>query len=362
MKEKHFQTIELDARCSGQEGVDMRKFMKNCGIIALSMIGIGIIFSIISGVNRGWQPIPVGRILASVTNGRINLPGAWTYHSWESGWDNYWDNWDEYWDNWGDMSWSKLDVLDDLSGDQSSMVNAPGAFDAITGERKEYSPGSGIQNLEVDICAYYMEICPSKDGEFHVETANESNLQCYVKNQTLYLKSEHHRSHHAGNLRGIRLYVPEGCVFSKVDMDIDAGSLQLGALTTDKAEFEIGAGEILGKGASIGKLEISLGAGSAEFKEMQVNDLSVDVGMGSMEFDGSIQNKGEVECGMGSVSMKLAGKETDFNYDIESAMGSVIIGTQEYSGLASGKKINNAANKKIDIDCAMGSIEISFQE
>ena len=329
----------------------MGKFMKNCGIIALSMLGIGIIFSIISGVNRGWQPIPVGRILASVTNGRINLPSVWTYHSWESGWDSYWDNWDEYWDNWGDWS-----------GGQNATVNTPDTFDAITGERKEYSPGSGIQNLEVDICAYYMEICPSQDGEFHVETANESNLQCYAKNQTLYLKSSHHRSHHAGNLRGIRLYVPEGTVFSKVDMDIDAGSLQLGALTTDKAEFEIGAGEILGKGGQIGKLEISLGAGSAEFKEMQVNDLSVDVGMGSMEFDGSIQNKGNVECGMGSVSMNLAGKETDFNYDIESAMGSVIIGAREYSGLASGNKINNAANKKIDIDCAMGSIEIFFQE
>lgn len=344
----------------------MGKFMKNCGIIALSMIGIGIIFSVISGVNRGWQPIPVGRILASVTNGRVKLPGSWTYHSWESDWDSYWDNWDEYWDHWGDMDWNEkgitLDTLDDLADAQSSIVNTLGTFDEIIGVRKEYPLGSGIQELEVDICAYYMEICPSKDGEFHVETANESDLQCYVKNQTLYLKSAHHRSHHAGNLRGIRLYVPEGTVFSKVDMDIDAGSLQLGALTTDKAEFEIGAGEILGKGAQIGKLEISLGAGSAEFKEMQVNDLSVDVGMGSMEFEGSIQSKGEVECGMGSVSMKLAGRETDFNYDIESAMGSVIIGTQEYSGLANGTKINNAANKKIEIDCAMGSTEISFQE
>ncbi|MCM1186065.1 MAG: DUF4097 family beta strand repeat-containing protein [Lachnoclostridium sp.] len=308
--------------------------MKRCGIIALSMIGAGIILSVVSGINRGWRPISLGRVW-----NWVNLPGVWN-----------WDDWDDYWDHWGDGDIG-LNGID----------NIPDTLDAITGERKEYSLGSGIQNLEVEICAYYMEICPSQDGEFHVETVNESDLQCYVQNRTLYLKSTHHREHHT-TMRGIRLYVPEGTVFSKVDMEMDAGELQLGALAADKAEFEIGAGELLGKGAQIGKLELSLGAGSAELKEMQISELTAGVGMGSMEFDGSIQNKGDVECGMGSVSMKVAGQETDFNYDIESAMGSVIIGTREYSGMASGTKINNQAAKKIDIDCAMGSIEIHFQE
>lgn len=343
----------------------MAKFMKNCGIIALGMIGIGIILSIISGINRGWKPIPIGELVYSATNGRIRIPGVWTYYGWEY-WDNYWDNWDGHWkqwgDNWKDMELVDLDDIDNWHGSQKG--NVPGTFDEITGDRNQYSPGSGIQNLDVDISEYYMEICTSQDGEFHVETANGSNLQCYVKNNTLYLETPHH-THRTGDLlyeKGVRLYVPEGTVFSKVDVDFGAGALQMGNLTADKMDVDFGMGWISAQGNKIGTLDISIGGGSAELRETQVDTLTVEVGMGSMEFDGSLQNKGDVECGMGSITMQLDGKDTDFNYDIESAMGSVTIGTREYGGLAQGRKINNGAAKKITIECAMGSIEISFSK
>lgn len=317
----------------------MTKFMKNCSIIALGMIGAGIIFSIISGVSRGWKAIPLGELLASATHGRVQIPSIWPYSNGS--------NWESY-----------LDGLDD-------MPKILEGYDAIDGDRKEYSIEGDVQKLKVETGACIMEVGKSEDGDFHVETVNMKDFQCYVKGGTLYLKSTQHVNHINDALqtsRGVKLYVPEGTAFSDIDIEFGAGSIELGDLTADKIELDIGAGWVSGQEINVNKMAVSIGSGSATLKEVTADNFSVEVGMGSLEFSGSIQSKADVECAMGSVEMELEGAEADFNYDIESAMGSLQIGKHDYSGLAKEKKINNGASKKIEVECAMGSIEISFKE
>lgn len=321
----------------------MKKFMKGCSIAAICMLGVGMLLSVISGIARGWTAIPIGDLLSSATHGMVQLPNTiWDYH--------------------------ELRILDDDWSDlfdEEDIQEFTDVYENISGERKEQSVGNDIQKLKVEVGECAMEFCKSEDNEFHVETINMENFKCYVKDNTLYLESTHHINHLTGDAwkkRGVRLYVPEGAAFSEVDIEFGAGSLELADFTADKVELDIGAGVVMGQEISAGKMEISLGAGSAELKEMQVGEASMDVGMGMLEFDGSIQNKADIECGMGSVSMKLLGAEEDFNYEIEGAMGSVEIGSHDYSGLAQERKINNGADKKIEVDCAMGSIEISFKD
>ena len=65
---------------------------------------------------------------------------------------------------------------------------------------------------------------------------------------------------------------------------------------------------------------------------------------------------------MGRIELTAAGKEQDYNYELEVGMGSVTVGAGEFGGMAVEKTIDNSAVKKMDIECGMGSVEIGFED
>jgi len=97
-------------------------------------------------------------------------------------------------------------------------------------------------------------------------------------------------------------------------------------------------------------------------KQFEAGKLNAEVGMGSLEASGDIRSNANLECAMGSIDLKLAGKETDFNYNFEGAMGSVTVGKSEYSGIAQERSVDNDAAKDLELECSMGSITVKFTE
>jgi hypothetical protein len=64
---------------------------------------------------------------------------------------------------------------------------------------------------------------------------------------------------------------------------------------------------------------------------------------------------------MGNITMQLEGEEEDFDYELDCVTGNLRIGDTEYSGLASSREVDNNAIKKMDLQCAMGNIEVEFE-
>ena len=64
---------------------------------------------------------------------------------------------------------------------------------------------------------------------------------------------------------------------------------------------------------------------------------------------------------MGELQLKLAGTQTDFNYDLSCGMGELTVGDDSYTGMAKEKQINNNAVKNMDLECAMGSVSVQFE-
>ena len=56
----------------------------------------------------------------------------------------------------------------------------------------------------------------------------------------------------------------------------------------------------------------------------------------------------------------LDGKESDHNYQLETSMGSMSIGDNEFAGMASERTMNYGADSDFDLTCSMGSMEIYF--
>jgi hypothetical protein len=63
---------------------------------------------------------------------------------------------------------------------------------------------------------------------------------------------------------------------------------------------------------------------------------------------------------MGNLTMALTGSEDAHSYDVECSMGSVMIGGQSYSGVAEAGW--GSADSHLEIECAMGNVEISFEK
>lgn len=287
----------------------MRKFMKICTMVSLGLLGGGLLLAMISGMGRGWSVIPWGKVM--------------------------------------------------------SLADFYGLWENLGGTKKEYAMGSGIRKLDIDIGGYYMAVVRSSDENFRVETINEKNFQCYVTGDTLHLEASNTRfpeDFQGGRpKRAVRLYVPAGVPFSDVDITLGAGAMAVEELTADEASVDVGAGTVWGQGMRIGSTNVSIGAGMMQLMDAQMGELSLEVGAGILEFDGSIEKEVDADCGMGSVSLTLKGRAEDFNYQLKCDMGSLTIGGQDYSGFALEKTISHGAAKEMDLACAMGNIEVLFQ-
>lgn len=209
---------------------------------------------------------------------------------------------------------------------------------------QSFKAGS-VTKLNVEAGACQIEFVPSRDGDFHVTVQGADGYDCYVEENTLCINGVPDHVVKLVKDRGkIILAVPEGYSFEQIELSLGAGQI------TGNAEL------------SAEKVEIELGAGDISLSALNTDSLDAEVGMGSLALWGDIRREADVECAMGTVEMQLAGTATDFNYQIEIVSGSVNIGGQSVGAMAQERDIDNDAPKDFRLECAMGSIDLTFLE
>lgn len=135
-----------------------------------------------------------------------------------------------------------------------------------------------------------------------------------------------------------------------------------GDLHLETADLQIGVGELYVEDVDAGELKLEVGAGSAVADWFTADELDVEVGVGTVDVSGNTRRQADLVCGVGSLVYTAAGKETDFNYNLECGLGELNIGDDSYSGLDVEQTIDNRAQKTMNIACDVGSTDIDFQE
>ena len=135
-------------------------------------------------------------------------------------------------------------------------------------------------------------------------------------------------------------------------------------LTAKKISISVGAGEceVLEKLAAQDKMSVEVDAGTISLQELETEELEINGGVGEFTAELIRAEKIDIEGGVGSVEVTVAGRESDYSYDIECGVGSVAVGDSDYSGLGSSKSIENPGNKEIQIECGVGNVEVSFED
>ncbi len=297
----------------------MKKFMKTCAILALIMIVAGIAMTGMAGAIKGPEVIATAKDYISNSMDKLD-------------------------------SGVRFDIETDMNFDS----NAP----VLAGDTQQTYSVSEVKNLEVEVGTCELTIGQSEDESIHVNVEGAGNYQGYLSGDTLCLKLIRPTEIAATLSTGeeginlnldtsackMQLLLPADFAFEDVKLSLGAGTVD--ATTPFRAE----------------SLELELAAGEVTVSNLEVNKLNAEVGAGSLTLNGIISQKADLECGMGELSLKITGGKADFNYQVEVAAGEVTIGNESFGGIAGERKIDNNASKDINVECAMGSVEITFTE
>lgn len=320
----------------------MRKFMKWCAIIALILLLLGLAMAVVAGSMEGTAK--VNELVESVTGGRVHLnlePSS----------------------NWGitigEDDWMNTGVLYDI--DENMIFDND--YDVFKGDVEKFALGNNVKNLDIEAggCAFYFKT--SDDDNFYVEAKETGKFQCYVKNDTLYVKTTRTVSDWDDyDDCEIILSIPGDCKFEEVDVELGAGLLEMADVAAKEMDLEVGAGQIKADYMQADTCDIEVGMGEIIVEDMQVTKVNAEVGMGHLQLDGTILGDVSAECSMGAIEMNLTGSAEEFNYTVEAAMGNVTIDGESYSGLSQDQVIKNSADKNMNVECAMGDIQVMFEE
>ncbi len=299
----------------------MKKFIKFCIVIVILIIGMGFLLPAAMRFRDG-SNAPYD-FFVKVTGGKNLLEGI------KEGADALLD--------------SVLERYESLEGfdiDDATIFDKEVAIESGNIERTFEHMNASVLNVEIGGCA--LEILDSQDGSARVVAENVGKFQAYQKGQELRITSTRKAKENAEDSR-ITLYLPAGYGWEAVDL-------------------EVGAGQILAEGLKVDELDISVEAGEIRLSGMEAGSLSAEVGVGNFVAQGNVTGSVEAECSMGNLELHLAGSSTDYDYELQCVAGNIKIGEEQYgTGVAKEQTINNNAGRRIDLECSMGNITVTFE-
>jgi len=162
----------------------------------------------------------------------------------------------------------------------------------------------------------------------------------------------------------VTIQIPKDKTFEKITIETGAGTLKLNTnLNADNIRVDIGAGELVSEDYQINaeeELNIYVGAGSVDLEDVKAKQLKVESGVGEAHMNRVLADNIRIDCGMGDIKLGCIGVLEDFDYKIDYGIGSVSVGDSTYSGLGGSKVIQNKSDKKIEIECGVGSVDVDF--
>lgn len=323
----------------------MKRFFKFCGKLVLILVLAGLVFAGIGYFTAG--PSAVTNMVRNLTGGVVNLDQGGVQV---------------------DLNGFNVNLNNMLNSNARYDIGDQSMFDTDyeiwekTVEKTKVAGASAVEELMLELggCEFILE--EATDEFFYFEYEGMGKTQAYVEDSTLYVKALTTVEWSVGsNGSKVTLYVPKEASLKTVAVSLGAGEMELDGLQAAQMEFELGAGEVKAKGLQTDSLSVSVGAGDIQLTEAVLKDVNAEVGAGNFMIDGSVSGNINGECAMGNITLKLDGAESDFNYDIECVTGNIMVGSQEYSGLAQEQSINNNAAKNISLECAMGNVEVKFE-
>ena len=232
----------------------------------------------------------------------------------------------------------------------------------------------GIKNffLKSEIAEVIIEI-NNKDDElyYNIERINPKYFDVEKKGDTISFEdntpSKFFKNlgfNFKNNSPKIYISLPRNIVFNNFEIKSGVGELNISKINVEKFNLAAGVGEVNIYDAKISKdAEIRAGVGEVNFKDSTVTNMDIKSGVGSFSFSGTALGKTSVKGGIGEVDLKIDGSEKDYDFDVSSGLGEVIInGKKSKTFLADRQKSGSIAQNSITVKGGIGSVRIRFKD
>jgi len=297
----------------------MKKFVKVMLILTLVLTVGGIGFTT-AGVAMGATTESVN-FLRNMRS-RLMHMGRETVTAVTHEWD---DDWDE---DWEEDDWNE--------GHAAVKATEPSGEDASRVYELEH-----VNELEISLRYDELSMEPYEGKVVRVEISDdpEENVRVHTDEDGVEIES----SSWADEYRSIQVFYPKDSRFRKLDIEVDEGTVTLGAVEADELDVSVGAGTFDG------------------LEKIVAREAGFSVGAGALTVESLTADSVEGECGMGEMILTLDGAQTDWNAQLECGMGEIRLGEDSYSALGMEKKIRNEGAKKyLELECGMGAVEVDF--
>lgn len=159
--------------------------------------------------------------------------------------------------------------------------------------------------------------------------------------------------------RKVKITVPEGFTFDKLEIETGASDISGDALKANSLEFDIGAGSIALDSLEVyEKANIDCGAGELVLNNGTINNLNFSLGVGNAKVNSVLTSDCDFECGVGELELNLPDGKDNYSFRFDTGLGPVMLDSQR---IRSGAEIGSGSNK-IQVEGGVGSINITFNK
>lgn len=160
-----------------------------------------------------------------------------------------------------------------------------------------------------------------------------------------------------------------------VEMNVDAGSVNLRNINSKEFGAKIGAGDLIIEDSQLGRVNMHLGAGKIDVRktdlaggkievemgdcvvrESGIKNLEIQVEMGKGTLQGTMTGKISAQVDMGELNLRTDLPREDYTINAEAKMGDIRINGEEFSGAG------NGGDHSLILKTDMGTIDIRFEE
>lgn len=345
----------------------MKKFVKYTAITALVLVVVGTVLLSIGAIGGSVQGIKtIDVVMDKIKAGELNI-GPEDFKQLEELLKDAGTSVEEVLEELDDMGVDIEEWLDDLGIEAQYSVNADikfvDGFEIFSGGSVDLTfEADEVDDLYVSLAGSNIEFVKSTDDKFHVKADHVGKFQAFVSNETFHIIGS--KTGANITLADIVVEIPANTYFENAQLDMGAGSIVMDYLGAGEAVVSVGAGDFAVDYLDASEFAVSVGAGEASVLDGTIGKVKADVGAGSIDITAKVTGNVDADVAMGDITLFVKGStQADHNYNVDCAMGEIVVGSNSWAGLAaSDVKINNEAESTYDLDCAMGSLIVKFME
>lgn len=208
-----------------------------------------------------------------------------------------------------------------------------------------------IKDIKIELNKSNLEI--KTGSNFKVETSG-NNITCKVSNKGIVLKEKNSLTNKLPQT--LIIYLPDNVNYEDVNIETDAGNLNIDNIIATKLDLELGAGQNIIKNINVYESSIETGAGELRIDNGNINNFELDMGAGKIDITSRLTGISKIETGAGYLKLNLVGDEADYKLKVETGIGKTTLAGET---IKSNEVIGNGSSLVI-VESGIGKVDINY--